>query len=390
MVLVGDEDAHLRVALDVPLHPVSAGEEAVLHRTGAAGAGQVVGQRLFGCCCHIGLGLGAAGSRPRMDPPIIEHLRHMGRAAHLLDEPEEEVVVLTAIALWPLAAHGIPQGLLEHGQMADVVAAEQVIRRIVRLEVCYDGPLDALGEERFIAVKEAIRFPPLPQLQDGLAHRVHRVGRQNVVVVRKGQIVPGGKGSGSIGVRRNALVFDLFVYDTLILCLIFLHDPFYGIVFRVGRIGKAELAVGSRLIHKRIQKFPQVWFRRIVQRGQDRDGGQPAGVRRLPGQFGPLGFQHLFRGQIPGLFAEAPALDEAGPPRQHGTEALIFRQLDSITRQLLGAFQSYIHLMPRRAGSPCKRHRPSWCRRSSSGGRGSAMPPCCTSARSARWSGTPE
>ena len=167
-------------------------------------------------------------------------------------------MVLTAIALRPLAAHGIPQSLLEHGQMADVVAAEQVIRRIVRLEVCYDGPLDALGEERFIAVKEAIRLPPLPQLQDGLTHRVHRVGRQNVVVVRKGQIVPGGKGSGGIGVRRNALIFDLFVYDALILCLIFLHDPFYGIVFRVGRIGKAELAVGSRLIHKRIQKFPQV------------------------------------------------------------------------------------------------------------------------------------
>ena len=108
VVLVGDEDAHLRVALDVPLHPVSAGEETVLHRTGAAGAGQVVGQRLFGCSRHIGLGLGAAGSGPRMDPPIIEHLRHMGRAAHLLDEPEEEVVVLTAIALRPLAAHGIP------------------------------------------------------------------------------------------------------------------------------------------------------------------------------------------------------------------------------------------------------------------------------------------
>ena len=75
VVFVGDEDAHLWVALDVPLDPVGAGEKPILHRAGAPGAAQMVGQCLFGSCLHIGLGIGAAGSRTGMDPPVVEHLR---------------------------------------------------------------------------------------------------------------------------------------------------------------------------------------------------------------------------------------------------------------------------------------------------------------------------
>ena len=56
----------------------------------------------------------------------------------------------------------------------------------------------------------------------------------------------------------------------------------------------------------------------------------------------------------------------------------------------LARFSRRFILMPRRAGWPCRPHRLSRCRRSFSGDRGSAMPPCCTCARSAQWSGTPE
>ena len=52
--------------------------------------------------------------------------------------------------------------------MADIVAAEQVVRRVVRLEVGRDGPPDALAEQGFVAVDKAVRFAPLPQLQAGL------------------------------------------------------------------------------------------------------------------------------------------------------------------------------------------------------------------------------
>ena len=66
------------------------------------------------------------------------------------------------------------------------------------------------------------------------------------------------------------------------------------------------------------------------------------------------------------------------------------RQLHRIACQFSGTFQSYIHIRPRRAALPCRPRKPLPYRHSFSGGRGSAMPPCCTCARFAQWSGTPE
>ena len=51
-----------------------------------------------------------------MHPPVVEHLRHMGRAAHLLNEPEEKVVVLTAITFGAFPAHLLEQLPPEHGR----------------------------------------------------------------------------------------------------------------------------------------------------------------------------------------------------------------------------------------------------------------------------------
>jgi len=390
VVFIGDKDAHLRVAHDVPLHPVGAGIQTIFHGAGAAGAGQMICQRLFGCCRHIGLGLRTAGGGTSMHPPVVQHLRHMGRTAGTFQQPQEQVVVLAAVALRAFAAHSIPQCLFEHRQMADVVAAQQVVRGVIRLEVGHHGPLDALGKECFIAVEEAVRLALRPQLQNGFAHGVQGVGRKDIIVVGKGQIFPCGKLCRSIGVGRNAFVFDLFVYDALILCLIFLHDALHIGMFCIGSIRKAELTVGGRLVHKGIQKFPQVFFRCIIQRGQDADGGQAAVCRRFVGHFSPLGFQHLFGGQIAGTLAKAAALDKARAPFEHGGQALVLRQLHRIACQFSGTFQSYIHIRPRRAALPCRPRRPLPYRHSFSGGRGSAMPPCCTCARSAQWSETPE
>ena len=299
-------------------------------------------------------------------------------------------MVLTAVALRPLAANFVPQCFLKHRQMADVIAAQQIIRRIVRLEVGRDGPPDALAEQGFVAVQKAVGLTLLPQLQDSLAHGVQGVGCQNVVVVGQRQILPCRQLRSGVGVGRNALVFDLFVYDMLILLLIFLHDTFHIGMFCIGGIGKAELAVWGRLVHEGLQKFPQIFFRRIIQRGENADSGQATGLCRLSGHFFPLGFQHLFGGQIAGPFAKAAALDKARAPFEHGGQALVFGQLHGIARQLFGTFQSQIHIMPRRAALLCRPRRPSRYLRSFSGVHGSARPPWCTCARSARWSGTPE
>ena len=68
----------------------------------------------------------------------------VGRAAHLLDEPEEEVVVLTAVAGGPLAAQLLVQRPPEDRQMADIITAEQIIRGIIGLEMAHHRLFDAL------------------------------------------------------------------------------------------------------------------------------------------------------------------------------------------------------------------------------------------------------
>ena len=88
----------------------------------------------------------------------------MGRAAHLLDEPEEEVVVLTAVALGAFAAQLLIQRPLEDRQMTDVVAAEQIIRGIIGLEVSHHRLFDVLGEERLVAVEETVRLTLFAEL----------------------------------------------------------------------------------------------------------------------------------------------------------------------------------------------------------------------------------
>ena len=99
-----------------------------------------------------------------MHPPVVEHLRHMGGTAGLFQQPQEQVVILTAVAFRAFAAQLLPQRFLEHRQMADVVAAQQVIRGVVRLEVRHHGAADAFGEQCLVAVQKSVRFAALPQL----------------------------------------------------------------------------------------------------------------------------------------------------------------------------------------------------------------------------------
>ena len=169
------------------------------------------------------------------------------------------------------------------------------------------------------------------------------MGCQNVVVVSQRQIFPCRQLRGGVGVGRNALIFDFFVYDLLILLLIFLYDPSHVPVSGVRSIGKAELPVGRGLPHKRIQKFPQVFFRGIIQRSQDGNGGQAAGVGRFSGHLCALGFQHLFCRQVACLFAKTAAFDKARAPLEHGRQALVLGQLHGISCQLSGTFQSQVH-----------------------------------------------
>ena len=59
------------------------------------------------------------------------------------------------------------------------------------------------------------------------------MGSQDVVVVSQCKVFAGSKSCRRVRVGRNALVFDLFVYDALIFCSIFLYDTLHTAVFGV-------------------------------------------------------------------------------------------------------------------------------------------------------------
>ena len=345
MVLVGDQNADLGLTFHLPPHPVGAGEQAVGNFALLAGAGQVVRQGPLGRRGHIGLGVGAPRGGPGVNPPVVQHLGQVGGAPHLFDQAEEQVVVLAAVALRPLAPDLLIQFPAEHRQVTDVVAAEEIVRGIVRLEMGGPGAADVLFKEGLVAVQEPVGLACGPQVQDGPAHLIHGMGGQDVVVVGQSQIFPVRQGGGRIGVLGDALIFDLFIYDLLILRLIFPHNLPYFRVSAVGGVRQAELAIGRRLPHKGIQKGPQVDRRRIVQGGQDADGGQAAVCPGFPLIKGPLGCQNLFVGQIAGLFAEKAALDEARAPFGHGGQAFFPGHRHRIAAQLPDAFALlFVHM----------------------------------------------
>ena len=176
-------------------------------------------------------------------------------------------MVLTAVALGAFAAQLLIQRPLEDCQMTDVVAAEQIIRGIIGLEVSHHRLFDVLGEERLVTIEETIRLTLFAELQDSLTHRVHGVGGQHIVVVGEGEIFARRQRLGGVGVGGDALIFDLFVYDALIFLLIFPYDTLHIGVGVVGSVREAELTIGGGLVHKGAQKFSQVIFGRIIQRG---------------------------------------------------------------------------------------------------------------------------
>ena len=208
--------------------------------------------------------------------------------------------------------------------MADVVAADQIIRGEVRLEVGHHGPADALFEQGLVAVKE-IRAA----VQNGHLQGVDGVGGQDVVVVRQGQILAGGKAGRRVGVGADALVLHLDVLHPA--CrrgYLFrksrplLHDFANIGMGLVGGVRKAQLPPGAGLVKNAGQKLPQKGFRRVVERHADADQGQGCAIVPPVGQVRPLGLQHLFLGQVAGPLAEEAAAEKAQRPPHHGEEAL--------------------------------------------------------------------
>ena len=188
VILVRDQDRDKRLRFgNIPHHMAGAGEKPGLHPALPPGGGQMVG---YGPLCgllNIGLGCRAAAGGGRMHAPIVQHLRDVQRfggrvaALHLIHKAQKEIVILCAVTRRAFAADRVKQRFFEYGQMADVVDRHQVFGGVVGLEVADTRMLGRFLKQGLIAVGKGHTA-----FGKGLAHAVHCVGGQHVIVVGQG------------------------------------------------------------------------------------------------------------------------------------------------------------------------------------------------------------
>ena len=137
MVLVGDHDADERGSGELITHPVGAGAARNPGRFARkAHPLQVVVERPLARRQCVGLRVHGGGGGGGVAAPDIKRIGNVHDLFCLFGEPQNQLEVLTAVVFRPLAAAGgLKQAPGECRQMGNVVAAPQIVRLKIRLEV---------------------------------------------------------------------------------------------------------------------------------------------------------------------------------------------------------------------------------------------------------------
>ena len=270
MVAGGDEDAHpARVGHGVIGLVVARGtgdEAHIVHRHAAAGVMGLEGRNA--CVDAVSLGRDVAGRAARAGAPVVEGMGDVGDLRRLLGEAEEEVVILAAVVLGPLAAARLfHQRPAEGGQVADIVVGAEVVQHEIGLEVVEHHILHLTLEGRFVGIDEIG-----PLLHDGLCGVPQRTGVEDVVVVQQGDVIAGGHLKPVVGVARNALVLlQLLVADAGVFLGTGLHMLAHRLL--LPGVHAAELPIAVGLVLDGIQQLLQEIQRGVVQGHHDADLG---------------------------------------------------------------------------------------------------------------------
>ena len=137
VVLIRDKHADKGRAGEGVLHPVGAGAALdALRRSFQAHPREVVVDGLFPRRQGVGFGRYSAGGAARVAAPDIKHIGDVGHLFRALGEAQDELKVLAAVVLAALAAaRPLKEGPGKSGQVGDVVAAPQIVRLKIGLEV---------------------------------------------------------------------------------------------------------------------------------------------------------------------------------------------------------------------------------------------------------------
>ena len=172
-----------------------------------------------------------------------------------LAQLQKQIVVLRAVAGAVQPAHGVEQPGLKHGEMADIIAAVEVIGRKIRLEMACAGPLDAGFKQGLVGIQKRCA-----RLAGGFQHLVHRVRGQHIVMVQQSEIFAPGQLGRGVCVGRNAVVCHLAVAHVFLCGKKLAHIG----MRRIGCIRHAKLPIRAGLPGHAVPHLLKICARRVV------------------------------------------------------------------------------------------------------------------------------
>ena len=189
-----------------------------------------------------------------MRAPVIEQLRHMNHTSGLRGQPQDHVVILTAVEFRAEQGHTFQQFSVKSAEMTDVIIRPQIIRRKIRFKMQGDHVVDGL-----IALKSRLITVNIigSLFTDHLHILIKHTGMQHIVVVKQGNVITGSHIQTGIGIAGNPLVLNQFpISYPCIFRRIFLTDLPYLIMFCVGTVRQAQLPSRIRLSRYRLHGLP--------------------------------------------------------------------------------------------------------------------------------------
>ena len=280
MILVRNNQADQRTALDCILHLVGGGNHGIQHPAFQPGPLQMLRDGRLRRVHGVGFGSDIRRRGILVGPPVIQYPGNMYNMGRLLRQPQDDVVILAAVIFLPESAPGLlQQALLKHRKMADVVVAPQGIRREVRLVMGPVGIRRSIMEGVLIRIDEVRVFP---------ADHFHIFGQgegmQQVIMVKQPDVIPGCHLQAGVRVFADApVLLQLQVSDPRVFLRVFPADFPDVRVFRVAAVRQAQLPFFIGLADDRVNHGRQVFFRGVVKRHQDAEGDIPVKLHGLLG-----------------------------------------------------------------------------------------------------------
>ncbi len=145
-----------------------------------------------------------------MGAPVIEQSGNMHDFFRPVRQPQYHIMVLTAVKFRPEKLRSFHQPLCKHTEMTDIVVGAQVVRRIVRLKMHSQHPINVAALKGRLVTVQIIR----PLLVNRLHISKERTRMQDIVVVEQTYIISRRHFVTCVRISCNSFIFcKLAVYN---------------------------------------------------------------------------------------------------------------------------------------------------------------------------------